>query len=234
MRPLVHNALKFAMLLAAGLPAAAQAWGGGWVSYRDAYRQMVVFEKYGKPKQLLQNTFQVMPKDKSAPSEGLKLTLSGKTTQLNLPLDATGRAVFPLLKAAYDENAALVLNQDVAQYDFRPRVSISVRPDGVYEASELRAACEQALAYLRHASPSAVSGKRCAGVRFAYARTGADVAVRVRGGAQDAQLRVETGPAFPGEAVDHFRIANYRFAEWPQSGQVGTQNPPLSIAPVFE
>ena len=98
MRLIGHNALMFAMLLAAGLPAHAQAPGDAWVSYRDAYKRMVVFEKYGKPKQLLQSTLQVAPKDKSAPLDGLRLTVSGKATQLNLPLDATGRAVFPLLK----------------------------------------------------------------------------------------------------------------------------------------
>lgn len=234
MRIFGHNALMFAMLLAAGLPAAAQSHGGGWVSYRDAYRQMVVFEKYGKPKQLLQSTLQVAPRDKAAPLDGLRLTLSGKATQLNLPLDATGRAVFPLLKSAYDENAALVLNQDVAQYVFRPRISIAVRPDGVYEAAELRAACDQALAYQRYIAPASVAGKKCVGVRFAYPKEDANVVVRVRHGAQDTALRVESGAAFPGDVVDHFRIARYRFADAPAAGQVSTDHAPVSIAPVFE
>ena len=234
MRHFGHNALMFAMLLAAGLPASAQAQDGGWVSYRDAYRQMVVFEQYGKPKQLLQHTLQVAPKDKSAPLDGLRLTLSGKATQLDLPLDATGRAVFPLLKAAYDENAALVLNQGVAQYVFKPRISVAVRPDGVYEAAELRAACEQALAYQRYIAPASVAGKKCVGVRFAYPKDDTNVVVRLRHGAQDAALRVEQGAAFPGDAVEHFRIARYRFAEAPAAGQVFTHHAPVSIAPVFE
>ncbi|MFD2366116.1 hypothetical protein [Pseudoduganella sp. GCM10020061] len=234
MRFFGHNALMFAMLLAAGLPAAAQSHGDAWVSYRDAYKQMVRFEKYGKPKQLLQSTLQVAPKDKAAPLDGLRLTLSGKATQLNLPLDATGRAVFPLLKAAYDENAALVLNQDVTQYVFRPRISIAVRPDGVYETGDLRAACEQALAYQRYLAPASVAGKKCVGVRFAYPKGDADVVVRLRRGEQDAPLRVEEGAAFPGDAVEHFRIANYRFAEVPVAGQVSTHHAPVAIAPLFE
>jgi hypothetical protein len=234
MRLFGHNALMFAMLLAAGLPAAAQSQGDGWVSYRDAYRQMVVFEKYGKPKQLLQSTLQIAPKDKSASLEGLRLTLSGKTTQLNLPLDATGRAVFPLLKSAYDENAALVLSQGVAHYQLKPRISIAVRPDGVYEAAELRAACEQALAYQRHIAPASVAGKKCVGVRFAYPKDDANVVVRLRQGEQDTALRVEEGAAFPGDAVEHFRIARYRFADAPVAGQVATRHAPVAIAPVFE
>ena len=234
MRHFGHNALMFAMLLAAGLPAHAQAPGDAWVSYRDAYKRMVVFEKYGKPKQLLQSTLQVAPKDKSAPLEGLRLTVSGKATQLNLPLDATGRAVFPLLKSAYDENAALVLSQSVGQYEFKPRISIAVHPDGVYEAAQLRAACEQALAYQRYVAPASVAGKKCVGVRFAYPKEDANVVVRVRHGGQDTLLRVEEGAAFPGDAVEHFRIARYRFADAPAEGQVSTHQAPVSIAPVFE
>lgn len=224
----------FAMLLAAGLPAAAQSSGDGWVSYRDAYKKMVVFEKYGKPKQFLQSTLQVAPKDPSASLEGLKLTLSGKSTNLNLPLDATGRTVFPLLKAAYDENAALILNRSVEQYQFRAQISIAVRPDGVYEAAELRAACEQALAYQRYIAPAAVAGKQCVGVRFAYPKNDANVVVRLRLGNQDTALRVEEGAAFPGDLVDDFRIVRYRFAELPAGGQVSTNHVPVSIAPVFE
>ena len=48
-------------LLAAGV-AGAQVPDGEWVSYRDAYRAMVVFEKFGGPKHLIQNHFQVMPR----------------------------------------------------------------------------------------------------------------------------------------------------------------------------
>lgn len=224
----------FAMLLAAGLPACAQSQGAGWVSYRDAYRQMVVFQKYGKPKQLLQSTLQVAPKDKAAPLDGLRLTVNGATTQLDLPLDATGRAVFPLLKSAYDENAALILNRDVAQYAFKPRISIAVRPDGVYEAAELRTACEQALAYQRYIAPASVAGKKCAGVRFAYPKDDATVVVRLRQGSQESVLRVEEGAAFPGDVVEHFRIARYRFADAPASGQVATHHAPVAIAAVFE
>ena len=50
-----------ALLLLAGV-AAAQAPDGDWVSYRDAYRAMVVFEKYGRPKHLIQN---MKPHDQS-------------------------------------------------------------------------------------------------------------------------------------------------------------------------
>ena len=92
-------------LLAAWLVAPhalAQGQHGEWLSYRDAYRAMVVFEKYGKPKHFLQNHYQVSPRDAGATLDGLRLTLNARSLQLNLPLDPAGRVVFPLLKAAYD------------------------------------------------------------------------------------------------------------------------------------
>lgn len=227
-----HLAVFAALLLAAGI-AAAQAADGEWVSYRDAYRAMVVFEKYGRPKHLIQSHFQVMPREKGVPTDGLRLALNGKSTRLNLPLDASGRAVFPLLKAAYDENAALVLNRKVSQYVLRPRVSVLVRPDGVYEAAELRAACDQALNFARYADASARS-LSCAGVRFGFARKGSAPVVRVRDGELGAALPVGEGAIFSDDPDDGFRTVFYRFVDTPARGQVVTQDAPLAIAPVFE
>lgn len=220
------------MLLAAGA-VTAQVQEGEWMSYRDAYRSMVVFEKYGKPKNLIQNHFQVMARDKSVPMDGLQLSLNGKTTQLNLPLDATGRAVFPLLKAAYDDNAALILNRKGGQYAFRSRVSIVVRPDGVYDLAELRAACEQSLNFQRTVDGAAKS-RRCVGVRFAFARRGGDVLVKLRKGEGETVLPVLEGAAFADDPYEGFRIVNVRFMEAPDKGQVVTQNAPLSIAALVE
>lgn len=220
------------LLLAAGV-AAAQAQDGEWVSYRDAYRAMVVFEKYGRPKHLIQSQLQVMPREKGVPVAGLRLALVGKSTRLNLPLDGAGRTVFPLLKAAYDDNAALVLNRKAGQYVLRPRVSLVVRPDGIYEAAELRAACDQALAFARYADASARS-LTCAGVRFGYAGTGGAPVVRVRSGAAAAALPAATGALFPDDPDDGFQTVLYRFGETPARGQVVTQEAPLAIVPVFE
>lgn len=220
------------MLLAAAA-AAAQVADGEWVSYRDAYRATVVFEKYGRPKHLIQNHFQVMPREKGGSIDGLRLALNGKSTRLNLPLDALGRAAFPLLKSAYDENAVLVLNRKVSRYVLRPRVSVRVRPDGVYEAAELRAACDQALNFARYADASTRS-LGCAGVRFGFAKEGGAATVRLRAGEVAATLPVGEGAIFSDDPDDGFRTVFYRFADTPARGQVPTQDAPLAIAPVFE
>lgn len=225
-----HLSASLALLLTAA-SACAQAHDGEWVSYRDAYRAMVVFDKYGNPKNLIQNHFQVTPRDKTVSPEGLQLKLVGKSTSVVMPLDATGRTLFPMSKVAYDEKALLFLNRKVDQYLFRARVSIVVRPDGVYEASELRAACEQALGFQRYIDPSFRS-KRCTGVRFVFPKALIDPGVKLRKG-EAASLPPTDGPAFHGDPYEGFRVVNYRF-DPVDKGQVVTPNAPLAIDAVFE
>lgn len=222
-------------LLLAAFPAAAQAQAhaGEWVSYRDAYRAMVMFEKYGGPKNLLQSHLQVLPKEKGTMGEGVQLALTGKTVQTSLPLDATGRGVLPLLKSAYDENAILVPNRRLGGFTVRPRVSIALRADGAYDMSELRAACEQALGVQRYADASARS-RQCAGVKMVFPKKGMESAVRLRvpGGAEQA-LSMQRGPAFAGDPDDDFPQVVVRFGSV-ERAQVITYNAPLAIVPLFE
>lgn len=233
MRLVRHVSALLALLFTAGGTTANET-GGEWLSYRDAYRAMVVFEKYGRPKNFLQNHFQVMLKEKGVLGQDVQLSLLGKASSLSLPLDPTGRAVFPLLKAAYDDNATLSLTRNVAQYVFRARVSIVVRSDGVYETSDLRAACEQALTYLRHVDASART-LRCSGVRLSYQRKSADPVVRLRNGSGDvALLAVADGATFRDDNNEGFRIVNYRFGDHADKAQLVTQSAPLAIAPLLE
>lgn len=236
---ILKRSLLVAMLLlrgAAGAHAAGEAapHEGEWVSYRDAYKQMIRFEKYGKPKHLIQSHYQVAPKDKGTSLDGVRLTLAGASAQLNLPLDAAGRVVFPFLKSAYDDNARLVLNRKANLYLMQPRVSILPRTDGTYDVADLRAACEQVLDYLRHVGKPSMQEKKCAGVRFAFAKNAADPAVRFRGAEHTAApLAVEEGSAFPDDAGPVFKTVSYRFGDVPKKGQLLTQGAPLAIAPEF-
>jgi hypothetical protein len=238
-RPLVLSlALRLMLLLTAGAMDAARAQArtgaGAWASYRDAYRAMVVFEKYGGPKNLLQSELEVQPVERGATAgagEGLQLVLSGKATQLVLPLDALGRTVFPLQKAAYDENAALVLSRKGVDFALRPRVTIAPRADGLYEVAELREACAQALGFARWVDASQ-GARQCAGVRFVYPRK-TDVGARLRrADGSELPLAVTNGAAFAGDLDDDFPVVNLRFGA--ERGQVMAYHAPLAIVPVFE
>ena len=227
-------AASFALLLAAA-PAAvrAQMQPGEWVSYRDAYRAMVQFEKYGGPKNLLQSQLQVQARDHAALGEGAQLTLSGKASQLNMPLDALGRTVFPLQKAAYDENAALVLNRKGIPFMLRPQVTIAPRADGHYDAADLRVACIQALGFVRYVDASQ-RARQCAGVRFVFPKKDlAGVRLRREGGSEQA-LPIASGVAFAGDADDDFPVVTWRFGPGSERAQIVTYDAPLAIVPLFE
>lgn len=213
--------------------ASAQVRAGEWVSYRDAYRAMVVFEKYGGPKTYLQSQLQVAPQDRTTSFDALQLTLAGKTNQVNLPLDALGRTGFPLLKAAYDENLALVLSRRIGVFTVRPRISIALQADGVYEEAELRTACEQALGFARYGDGS-LRNRRCGGVRFVFAKRAGEAGVRLqRADGSDVALAVAGGIAFQGDTDDTFPTVSYRFGN-AERAQLMTANPPLAIVPLFE
>ena len=218
------------------VPIASQvAHDGEWLSYRDAYRIMLPFEKYGKAKNFLQNYYQVTPKDMGTSTDALSLTLQSKTVRLNLPLDITGRTVLPLLKLAYDENAELILNQKINQFSFRSRVAIVLRPDGVYEASDLREACDQALSYQNYLDASVLKGRKCLGVRFVYSKKQSESVVEFRPADRNTKtLTVSDGAAFWGQASENFTTMTYLFSAWPEKGQIITRNAPIAISPQFD
>ena len=218
-----------------------------WFSYRDTYRSMIRFEKYGKPKQFIENRLQVVPNEANAayPANGapgareeMHLALEGKSVHLNLPLDGLGRTVFPLLKAAYDDNAELIVNRPTGSVSLTPRVSIISRADGVYDAADLRAACSQVLQYMDYANlPGA--NKHCAGVQFIYVRDGATVSVNFKSADQkQSALLFGEGKPFAddtkGESGSSYRIATFRFANWPDKGQIVTNSMPLAVTALLE
>lgn len=230
-------AFSLALLLTAGAMggacAQARAGGGAWASYRDAYRAMVVFEKYGGPKNLLRNDLEVQPAERGGIDgmSGLQLVLTGKATQLALPLDALGRTVFPLQKAAYDENAALVLSRKGVEFALRPRVTIAPRADGLYDVADLRDACVQALGFARWVDASQRS-RQCVGVRFVYPKK-SDVGARLRRpDGSELPLPVANGAPFAGDLDDDFPVVSLRFGA--ERGQVTAYQAPLAIVPVFD
>lgn len=211
--------------------AAAQALApaGEWASYRDAYRAMVVFDKYGGPKSQLQHHLQLVPREKNVPVDGLQLALAGKTVQTSLALDPLGRANLPLVKAAYDENAVLSPSRRIGAFALRARVSIAPQPDNSYASADLRAACEQALGFARHTDATA-RARQCVGVRMVFPKKGAEVSVRLRG-ANGAEQALPVAPA-AGEVEADFPSASYRFGQG--EGRVITYGAPLAIIPLFE
>ena len=229
---LAHATASGCLLSTACLAAAqVQPYAPEWVSYRDAYRAMVVFEKYGGAKNLLHNHLQLVPREKGALGDGIQLALTGKTVRTSLALDALGRGVLPLVKAAYDENAVLAPNRRLGGFALRSRVSIAPQPDNTYESADLRTACEQALAYARHIDATARS-RQCVGVRMVFPKRGGEVSVKLRRADGEQPVQLVVGPAFAGDIDADFPGATYRFGA--EAAQLITYSAPLAIVPLFE
>lgn len=232
MMRLAHLSACVCFLSTASLAAAqAQPYASEWASYRDAYRSAVVFQKYGGAKNLLQGHLQLVPREKGHLEEGLQLVLAGKTVQTSLALDALGRGVLPLVKAAYDENAVLAPNRKIGPFTLRPRVTIAPQADNIYDTEELRAACAQALGYARHVDATARS-RQCVGVRMVFPKKGVEASVKLRGPEGEQALPVTPGAAFGGERDADFPVVHYRFG--PERAQLITYSAPLAIVPLFE
>ncbi len=234
MMRLAHATACVCFLGTAGMAAAqaqVQASASEWASYRDAYRAVVVFEKYGGAKSLLQNHLQLVPREKGVLGELVQLVLTGKTVQTSLALDALGRGVLPLVKAAYDENAVLAPNRRIGPFSLRARVTIAPQADNVYDSADLRTACEQALAYARHVDATA-RARQCVGVRLVFPKKGVDTSVKLRRPEGEVAMAVAPGPAFAGDLEGDFPAATYRFSA--ERAQVIMYSAPLAIVPLFE
>lgn len=207
-----------------------------WNSYRHAYKAAAYFSKFTRTRPLIQAHMQIRLIDKEASLDGLTIRLAGERTDMMLPVDALGRATLPLLKEPYQDDAVLRLNRRRGSYYFSGRYSVRERDDGVYQASDLRAACDQLLDAQRASGYRIrLVGKRCAGVRFVYALADTDAPVTVQlPGAAPAPLALAEGAPFEGHSLVNYKVAVYRFADWPAQGQVLAARRPLAIGTVYE
>ncbi|MBI3712485.1 MAG: hypothetical protein HY253_05910 [Burkholderiales bacterium] len=206
-----------------------------WMSYRDAYRSMLWFEKYGKPKNLIQYSLQIVPKDKSASTENLRLHLLSKSIHVDLPLDALGRTPLPLLKTAYDENAEIVLNQRSGQANFRFRISLATRADGIYEVSDLRHACEQALAFQSYVEPNLMQGKKCVGIRLGFGKRDSIAMVEIKSANQNTQaIGILDNTAMWPDTSPTLRTSSFLFTQQLEKAQLITRTSPLVMTAIIE
>jgi len=246
--PRPQYAFALSAMLAAALPCAAQEASADprvhvsaerdseWNSYRHAYKAAAYFSAFTRTRPLIQAHMQIRLLDQDASLDGLTIRLAGERTDMMLPVDALGRAVLPLLKEPYQDDAVLRLNRRRGSYYFSGRYSVRERDDGVYQASELRAACSQLLDAQRASGYRIrLVGKRCAGVRFVYALSDTASPVTVQApGAAPAVLPLQDGAPFEGHSLVNYKIAVYRFADWPAQGQVLAARRPLAIGTVYE
>ncbi|WP_332879613.1 hypothetical protein [Massilia sp. S19_KUP03_FR1] len=207
-----------------------------WASYRNAYKSAAFTATFTRNRPLIEGYLQIRPRQVGAPLTGLKLLLAGATTNVEIDVDAIGRATIPMSKAAYDEDAVLRLNRQKGLYYFSGRYSIKERADGVYPLADLRAACEQLISAQRESGyRMRLFGKHCAGIKFSYPASDEAATVEVRQADGTARIvHVRDGHPFEDDSMGIYKVALLRFADLPEHGSVVAQGKPLAIGTVYE
>lgn len=205
-------------------------------SYRYAYAAAAYFAKFTATRPLIQAHMQVRPLAPDNKLDGISLQLLGEKTDVTIAVDAIGRSTIPLIKQAYDEDAVLWLNRPRGSYYFSGRYSIKERADGVYAAADLRAACEQMIDAQRSSGYRfRLFGKKCAGVKIAYALNDDAAAAEFKNGAGvTAALPGSVAHPFEDSSMGLYKVVTYRFADWPADGVITTAAQPLAIGTLYE
>lgn len=209
-----------------------------WGSYRHAYKAHHFFATYTRDRPLIQAHMQLrpLPNARDISMAGLRLQVVGEKTRLDIAVDALGRASIPLLKTAYDEDAVLRLNRPQGQFYFSGRYSIKEREDGIYDVAELRAACEQLISAQRESGYRIrLIGKKCAGIKFIYALTDSKIIISFKDGAQlSRDFVVSEAMPFEDDSMGKYKVALYKFSEWPAQGKVIAVSKPLAIGTFYD
>ena len=207
-----------------------------WSSYRYAYQASVFTNKFLRKRPLVQSQLQLRPLDPLTPVTGLKVTLEGAKTHVEMVADDLGRVDMPELKQAFDEDAVLRLNRPKGLYKFSGRYTIRQRDDGAYRVADLRDACEQMISAQRESGYRIrLWGKKCTGVKFVYPAT--DDAASVDFHAADdhvTPIAAVDGRPFEDDSMGRYKIVVLRFADWPEDGRVVTGAKPLAIGTLYE
>jgi hypothetical protein len=240
---------NYLLLLAALLPMGASALeeaplqqvvvvakkDSEWQSYRHAYKASAFFDKYTRSRPLIQAHMQIRPNRPGLPMNNLRIALEGETYSTQIPVDRIGRAILPMHKQAYVEDAVLRLNRLKGNYHFSGRYSIRERADGIYSFADLRAACDQLLDAQRDSGYRVrLIGKKCAGVTFIYASETAAPEISVKHGNESKVLVVADSAPFESQTVDLLKVAKFRFADWTGAGTVVATTRPIAIGTIYE
>lgn len=207
-----------------------------WASYRYAYTAAAQVARFTRSRPLIQAHMQLRPIDPATPMAGLRVQLVADGVDVDIPVDAIGRAVLPMSKRAYDADGVLRLNRPKGLFRFSGRYSIKERDDGVYPVQELRAACEQMIDVQRESGNRLrLWGKRCAGVRFVYAADDAGAAVQVqRGPTPPVRVGAVDDHPFEDGSMGLYKVVMVRFGDWANDATVSTFERPLAIGTVYE
>ncbi|MBI3284888.1 MAG: hypothetical protein HYZ65_08585 [Burkholderiales bacterium] len=202
-----------------------------WISYRDAYKAMEIFNDYQKPKNYLKPRFVLWPKNTNESNEELRLQIIGKTTNQEVRLENLWGTI-PMNKSAYDEGADFRLNRRAGSYRFARVMTIADNPEGVYAEAELRVACNQVLDFFRDKLFERIRfiGKKCSGIKFLYSQKIDEPVLNLREKNQNlSRIKEQEIDSEKGR-----KIIIYRFSDSHKGADIITTTLPVAIAALIE
>jgi hypothetical protein len=202
-----------------------------WASYSYAYRTLRAVEGFDGPHDMVQIYYWLQPKAADVTRTGLRLRLLGPRTDIELPVDALGRALVPIDEAAARDGAEFLINRSAGSFKFANVIEIKPNDEGVYPVEYLQKACEQArqvYAYTKRWSPVGwrVRGMKCTGVKFQSTQEPANP--------PDVYFVDASGKEqlLPAASAPYQRAI--KFADWPAEGRVRAPDPALSLTIAME
>ncbi|NHZ80151.1 hypothetical protein F2P44_12810 [Massilia sp. CCM 8695] len=137
----------------------------------------------------------------------------------------------------YKDDAVPRLLRGKVLYCFSEHFSIRERDDGVVTADQLRAASEQLISARRDAGARLrLLRKNRMAIKFMY-----DASMQAPGfmfrdmaGAAPLTIPVTDGHAFKDQTMGIYKVAIYRFADWPRDGVVLTPVKAVALGAIHE
>jgi hypothetical protein len=82
-------------------------------------------------------------------------------------------------------------------------------------------------------------GKKCAGIKFIYAlndnKNDSKIAISFRDAVQQPRdLPLSEGQPFEDDSMGKYRVALYKFSDWPASGKIIATSKPLAIGTLYD
>lgn len=111
-------------------------------SYRHMLAGLDAFEKHHSLAPKADLRFLLRPQQPDVSLEGIRLSITGKDTDIDLPVDAQGMFSLPRSQPAADEDAAMVVNRKKGSFRWAPSVHSPGVPEGARRLGDLRLECE--------------------------------------------------------------------------------------------
>ena len=201
-----------------------------WISYRNFYKAMEVFEDYSGPKNLLDPKVKLSTKNETETFQNLRLKLQSENYSKDISLNY-GWGTIPFSLIAYNEEAEFLLNRPARTFEFRRVITIAKKEDGMYLVKDLREACKQVEDFFKSMSfiyRIQLATKKCKGAKFFFSEKYNSDTDNIE------YVSASKEPISLTEVKQSERVASYLFKDEDAKATVIVRGPLLAIRPIID